>query len=95
MGSPYPFLPILKKLLKWSEIMVFDVSNWEIYYVRFFRIGTVPTTPWAFYELDSRGMVMKDQNGNPMLKGYCLDMIEEMAKKMYFEYEVILPTDNR
>lgn len=55
----------------------------------------MPTTPWAFYELDSRGMVMKDQNGNPMLKGYCLDMIEEMAKKMYFEYEVILPTDNR
>ena len=55
----------------------------------------MPTTPWAFYELDSRGMVMKDQNGKPMLKGYCLDMIEEMAKKMYFEYEVILPTDNR
>ena len=67
----------------------------KLFIHRFFRIGTVPTTPWAFYELDSRGMVQKDSEGRPMLQGYCLDMIEEMSKKMFFDYEVILPTDNR
>lgn len=61
---------------------------------RFFRIGTVPTTPWAYYELDSRGMVMKDKEGRPKLQGYCVEMIEEMAKRMKFDYEILLPTDN-
>ena len=61
---------------------------------RFFRIGTVPTTPWAYYELDSRGMVMKDKDGRPKLQGYCVEMIEEMAKRMKFDYEILLPTDN-
>ncbi len=61
---------------------------------RFFKIGTVPTTPWAFYELDARGMVIKDKNGNPKLQGYCIEMIEEMARRMYFDYEIVLPSDN-
>ena len=58
-------------------------------------IGTVPTTPWASYELDARGMVLKDDNGAPKLKGYCIEMIEEMAKRMNFDYEISLPSDNR
>ena len=58
-------------------------------------IGTVPTTPWASYELDARGMVMKDANGAPKLKGYCVEMIEEMARRMNFDYEISLPSDNR
>lgn len=61
---------------------------------RFFRIGTVPTKPWAFYELDSRGMALKDKDGKYVLQGYCIEMIEELAKRMYFDYEIVLPTDN-
>lgn len=61
---------------------------------RFFRIGTVPTTPWASYELDARGMVVKDAEGRPKLTGYCVQMIEEMARRMNFDYEILLPTDN-
>merc|ERR1719433_1349976 len=49
----------------WSTKMGFEKESGYSHATipRFFRIGTVPTTPWAFYELDSRGMVMKDQNG--------------------------------
>ena len=54
----------------------------------------MPTTPWASYELDARGMVVKATNGAPKLKGYCIEMIEEMAKRMNFDYEIILPSDN-
>ena len=39
-------------------------------------------------------MVIKDTNGAPKLKGYCVEMIEEMAKRMNFDYEIILPSDN-
>ena len=28
-------------------------------------------------------------------QGYCIDLIEEMAKKMNFDYEIVLPDDNR
>ena len=39
-------------------------------------------------------MVMKDKDGRPKLQGYCIEMIEEMANRMKFDYEIILPTDN-
>ena len=74
------------------KIQSFNFDYSEI--PRFFRIGTVPTTPWAYYKLDSRGMVMKDKEGRPKLQGYCIEMIEEMANRMKFDYEIILPTDN-
>ena len=50
--------------------------------------------PWATYKLDSRGLFIKDAAGNPKLEGYCVEFVEEMSKKMNFEYELIVPTDN-
>ena len=67
--------------------------HYNEFYCSFFRIGTVPTMPWAFYETDDNGFVKKDSKGQPMMKGYCLDFIEELSKRMNFDYEVILPTD--
>ena len=49
---------------------------------RFFRVGTVARTPWT--------MVAEDGS----LSGYCPLMLKEMAKRMDFGYELILPTDN-
>jgi hypothetical protein len=49
---------------------------------RFFRVGTVARTPWT--------MVAEDGS----LSGYCPLMLEEMASRMDFGYELILPTDN-
>ena len=40
------------------------------------------TTPWAYYD------------GNGDLVGYCIDLIEELSKKMLFDYEMVLPTDS-
>ena len=39
-------------------------------------------------------MVIKDRDGRPMLEGYCVDFVEELSKRMFFDYELILPTDN-
>ena len=49
--------------------------------------------PWAAYEQDSRGIVVRDSQNNPKLTGYCVEFVEEMSKKMNFEYELIVPTD--
>jgi len=59
---------------------------------RFFRIGTVPTKPWAYKKKDANGNdVMMD--GLPVLEGYCVEMVEELSQRMFFDYELILPTD--
>ncbi len=36
---------------------------------RFFRIGTVPTTPWAFKKKDRAGKVVMDKDNKPELEG--------------------------
>lgn len=51
------------------------------------------TTPWAFYEMDDNGEPVKGLDGKPVLGGYCIEMIEELAKRMFFDYELVLPTD--
>ena len=52
------------------------------------------TTPWAFYEMDDNGEPVKGLDGKPVLGGYCIEMIEELAKRMFFDYELVLPTDD-
>ena len=37
---------------------------------------------------------MKDGDGDPILEGYCVEMVEELSKRMFFDYKLILPTDN-
>lgn len=49
--------------------------------------------PWAYIKKDSEGNEMTDSSGNPVLAGYCVDMVEELSKRMFFDYELILPTD--
>ena len=38
--------------------------------------------------------MMKDQEGRPLLAGYCVDLVKKLAEKMNFDYDLILPTDN-
>ena len=40
------------------------------------------TTPWAYYDDDG------------VMAGYCVEMIEELSKRMFFDYELVLPTDS-
>ncbi len=63
------------------------------YLCRYFVIGTVPTTPWAYYKLDSNGAIMKDAEGRPILEGYCVDFAQRLAASMKIDYDLILPTD--
>ena len=62
---------------------------------RFFRIGTVARTPWTYTKTDQDGAVVMDEYDQPVLEGYCLEMIEKMSGEqlMNFDYEVTLPSD--
>jgi len=59
---------------------------------RFFRVGTVTRTPWTFKDMKN-GIARMDAEGNPVLGGYCVELLKEMSKKMFFEYEIVLPSD--
>ena len=61
---------------------------------RHYKIGTVPTTPWAYYRLDGKGEIMRDLEGRPLLEGYCVEFAERLAQSMNIDYDLILPTDN-
>ena len=59
----------------WSKEKSFEKANsYEHSEIpRFFRIGTVPTTPWAYKKRDDKGNVMMDDEGDPILEGYLND----------------------
>ena len=42
------------------------------FHFRYFVIGTVPATPWAFYTRNAKGEIMKDAEGRPILEGVYL-----------------------
>ena len=58
---------------------------------RFFSIGTVARTPWTYQDKTGDGQDVVD--GDPVLLGYCIEMIQQMSEKMSFDYEVLLPSD--
>ena len=39
--------------------------------------------PWASYELDDRGLVIRDENNMPKLTGYCVEVRLEISNKFY------------
>merc|ERR1711884_87708 len=52
---------------------------------------TVPMGTWS----NSDGYKKApNYDGKPVLMGYCIEMIEELAKRMFFDYELVLPTDD-
>ena len=59
---------------------------------RFFRVGTVTRTPWTIQDMNN-GIATLDGEGNPVLGGYCAELLKKMADKMFFEYEFVLPSD--
>ncbi|XP_055688085.1 glutamate receptor 3 isoform X2 [Lutzomyia longipalpis] len=50
----------------------------------FLRIGVTESVPWTFH-------LGRDQNGNDMWTGYCVDLIDFIAKRMDFDYEIVRP----
>nr|XP_003700444.1 PREDICTED: glutamate receptor ionotropic, kainate 2 [Megachile rotundata] len=63
---------------------------------RFFRIGTSPLVPWTVPKLDPvTNQVMKDENGNEMWDGYCIDFVKKLSEEMEFDYELVVPQDKQ
>ncbi|GAB0099835.1 uncharacterized protein DMENIID0001_157250 [Sergentomyia squamirostris] len=52
---------------------------------RFFRIGTTPSVPWTFH-------LGRDAEGKDLWSGYCVELIDFIAKRMNFDYEIVSPT---
>lgn len=58
----------------------------------YFRVGVVLGMPWAWIEgapdpIDTK--YLDDSMPNRGLKGYCIELLEELAKRMKFDYEIV------
>jgi glutamate receptor, ionotropic, invertebrate len=59
---------------------------------RFFRIGVTESIPYTSYKRDPiTNEILKDNNGNAMFEGYCIDFIEKLSTQMNFTYELVEP----
>ncbi|CAK1554505.1 unnamed protein product [Leptosia nina] len=48
--------------------------------------------PWTLPKLDPvTGEAMVDEDGQPLYEGYCIDLIDKIAEKMGFDYEIVTP----
>ncbi|KAI5732540.1 hypothetical protein M8J76_001478 [Diaphorina citri] len=58
---------------------------------RYFRIGSVVSIPWTMPVRDPlTGYIMRDYQDREMYQGYCIDLINELAKTMNFQYELVI-----
>lgn len=64
-------------------------------FVRFFRVGMAPAVPWLFEKTDGSGNVMKDKDDQTVYEGYCMDLLAMIAKKLNFDYEIVITNETR
>lgn len=38
---------------------------------------------------------MKDENGNDMWDGYCVDFVKKLSEEMEFDYDLVVPQDHQ
>ncbi|PSN54615.1 Ionotropic receptor 8a [Blattella germanica] len=61
---------------------------------RFFRVGTAEAVPWSYRKLNpTTKEVMKDDKGNEMWEGYCIDLLQRLSVLMEFDYEIVPPAN--
>ncbi|XP_068085158.1 ionotropic receptor 25a [Anabrus simplex] len=63
---------------------------------RFFRVGTAEGIPWSYMVRDSQtNEIKKDEKGNPIWEGYCIDLLKKLAEPGYmdFDYEIVAPAN--
>ncbi|XP_043231304.1 ionotropic receptor 25a-like [Amphibalanus amphitrite] len=61
---------------------------------RHFKIGVIVANPWTYQKLDSKGRPVLDDAGQPVYDGYCIELLDTLAEKMEFNYDLVFPEDD-
>lgn len=61
---------------------------------RYFRIGIAPALPWSYIKINEKtGEPIRDDDGNVVWEGYCIDFAAKLGEVLDFDYELV-PTKN-
>ena len=80
----------------WNPVqkMKFSSDFKNITLPKLFRVGMTPSKPWMYFKLDPRtNEKLKDENGNFIYQGYCVELLEMMSQRLDFEYEIVLSSN--
>lgn len=63
---------------------------------RFLRVGVTEAIPYTYYKRDpSSNKILYDERNQPMYEGFCIDFINELARKMNFSFELVEPKSGK
>lgn len=56
------------------------------------KFQNLQAIPWSFPVVDpDTGKVVLNEDGTEKWTGYCIDLIDIIAKEMNFDYEIVIP----
>ncbi|XP_037085885.1 LOW QUALITY PROTEIN: ionotropic receptor 25a-like [Pollicipes pollicipes] len=84
-----------ERLGSWSFSASFVVDPNHVFtkIKRHFKIGVIVANPWTFMVRNSRGDPVRDPSGRPVYGGYCIELLDKLADKMEFNYDLVFPAD--
>jgi len=54
-----------------------------------------PAVPWLYAKKGEDGKQAVDANGQKLFEGYCMDLLNKIAEKLEFEFEVVVTSETR
>lgn len=63
---------------------------------RFFRIGVTESLPYIYYKREPlTNEIIYDASKKPVYEGYCIDLINQLSRRLNFDYELVEPSSGK
>lgn len=60
---------------------------------QYFRIGVTESIPYTYYKRNPQTHeIIRDATGAPIYEGFCIDLINELSRKLNFTFDIVEPS---